>query len=81
MSVLYTDYENYGIVYECYNLDGGRSTTNLWISSRRKLLEENFLNEAYEKIKPYFDVNSLIPVYHDEEYCAPLISKSVKNEL
>lgn len=69
INVLYADYSNYIILYECVPSKSGESHDFLWLFSRTPTLSTDMMKAATSKMEEYFDIEHLHTVNHDAVYC------------
>ena len=85
--VLSTDFINYWTLYDCKNIDNGRSKNLFWILSRTSKLNENVKSAVDDLIDKYFDRRGIILVNQNSDLCEQrlwemnwnLIKKSIFN--
>lgn len=66
-NIIDTDYENYAVIYACNNYYGITNGQNVWILSRRKILEPQFIERAMKALS----TNNLSRLYlqHTDQNC------------
>ena len=69
--VLSTDFINHLILYECKNIDNGKSQNILWIMSRTPKLDESVKTTVDDMMDKYFDRKGIIFVNQNSDLCGP----------
>ena len=67
--ILSTDFINYWTLYDCKNIDNGRSKNLFWILSRTPKLNENVKSAVDDLIDKYFDRRGIILVNQNSDLC------------
>lgn len=66
--VLGTDYEHYAVIYNCMEFDKPAHTEMLWILTRERVPQAEYVHAAEEIVKEHhFPTNALFPI--DQRNC------------
>lgn len=61
--VLATDYDNYSIVWDCTDLEGGRSNEDAWVLSKAQELNEEVVAEVQAVLAQYLEEGQMRDTY------------------
>lgn len=66
---LSTDFTNYMMLYDCKNVDNGKSKNLFWIMSRKTTIDDSVEEKVNSLIDTYFDRDGLMIVNQNSELC------------
>lgn len=70
---LSTDFTNYLTIYDCKNIDNGKSKNLFWLLSRKTTIDDSVKDKVNSLIDQYFDRKGLMNINQNSELCEPRI--------